>query len=345
MALEPTRQLRFISPAELPFVVGAHEGWHHQLPPPGCRIAYREPLGAMGVLPDIVGTPEDGSAGDRWWASLGDVAFGNAADVVEVAGRLAGLIDPAVRAVFAVTDVPVVYDQGGETVRWISSTFRGTLGTVEQFQFGINWGNPGADPDPNEAETLAFAQLLRDQWQSNLATMQGDQALLTMFPSDVKFTEVGAVVKEQTSATASDGTGGDLSQKFDTQWAAYAVGGIPTGAASSAALPYEVSCAVTLQTDKRGPSGRGRIYLPPFATGYIGPGGKYTASTIATAGKAVGAFFAAVESASGHVPIVVSRRRLVLNEVTSVNVGLVPDAQRRRRRSQDEGRVTEWTKP
>ena len=39
------------------------------------------------------------------------------------------------------------------------------------------------------------------------------------------------------------------------------------------------------------------------------------------------------------VPVVVSRRRIILNEIKVIEIGKVPDSQRRRRRSQDEARA------
>jgi hypothetical protein len=77
----------------------------------------------------------------------------------------------------------------------------------------------------------------------------------------------------------------------------------------------------------------------------MGAGGKLYTGTPLNYGQNIGAFFDAVVGATPYKPIVVSRRRLILNEVTSVNVGQVPDSQRRRRRSQDEARVLAWTKP
>jgi hypothetical protein len=347
--IEPRRQLRFITPLELPSFavnVGHAGGWHNTLPPPGTSLDWERHAGVdppiTQGLPDVVGLPTEGVPGDRWWQTLGQLTLPFGGLGIGLSGRLAGAAEAAVRAAFAVENIPVIYDQGGETMRWISSTIRGTLAGLEEFQFGINWGNPGDDPDPNAAETLAFAQSLSDALSAALATSFSGITPISMFGPSVKFTEVGAVVKEQTTATASDGTGGNLSQSFDTQWFPYAVGSQPTGGSSSITLPFEVSCAVSLQTDKRGPSGRGRLYLPPFGIGFMQEGGKFTAATVATAGKFIGAIFDAMIADTGHVPVIVSRRRLVLNEVTSINCGLIPDAQRRRRRSQDEARVVEW---
>jgi hypothetical protein len=340
--IPPRRRLRPISPLELPSFAVQGDQWHHQLPPPNTELVFPGPLGPLVDLPDVVGIPSEGADGDKWWSTLGQISIPLGGFGAGWVARMAGAVAESVTALFAAEDIPVIYDQGGSHVRWISSTIRGTLAGLEEFQFGINWGNPGDDPDPNAAETLAFAQSLSDALSAGLATSYGGITPISMFGPSVKFTEVGAVVKEQTDATAADGTGGNLSQSFDTQWYPYAVGSQPTGGSSSITLPFEVACAISLQTDKRGPSGRGRLYLPPFGVGYLQEGGKFTSATISCAGKFIGGIFDAMIADTGHVPVVVSRRRLVLNEVTSINVGVVPDAQRRRRRSQDEARVVEW---
>jgi hypothetical protein len=296
----------------------------------------------------VTGEPSEGEDGDWWVTTLSQIALETNATIVQLLARFGATFTGPI-AVFAgsVGNWPVIYTQGqGDRMRWISSTFRGTIGGVEEFQFGLNWGNPGSDPDPNEAETLAFATALATKFAALWATSIGGQLPKMQFMPEVVFTEVGAVVKEQTSATNSDGTGGDLEQKFDTQWSAYAVGARPTGGATTGlSLPYETSCAVTLQTDKRGPSGRGRIYLPPFTSSAMAAGGRYDSTIPSRMGGFIGALAAGMKTDSGHDLIVVSRRRIVLNKVTTINVGLVPDSQRRRRRSQDEARVLAWTAP
>jgi hypothetical protein len=161
----------------------------------------------------------------------------------------------------------------------------------------------------------------------------------------VKFTEVGVCMLTQTEGTDSDGTGGNLEQAEETEWAPInGVTGI-VGTGSSAALPYEVSECITLHTDKRGPSGRGRLYFPPMCTQYVTGGGLYDSGAATAAGKAVGKFFELVTAAHSHLPVVVSRRRIVLNEVKQITCGKVPDSQRRRRWSQDEAPIVAWTKP
>lgn len=331
------------TPADIPRLI-SDDRVSRTWPPPG-TTEQRYGFPETWVL--VSGDPTEGDAGDWYVTTLGHVAGLQNQTVTQLLLAIGReFTGPIASFVSAASQWPVIYEVGRTNhMRWISSVFRGQLGSTEQFQFGLNWGNPGSDPDPNEAETLAFAETLRTQWAANWTANQPTSSPASMFTAQVKFVEVGATVKTQTDATGADGSGGNLEQKFDTQWAPWTVGSESKGTASGFALPYEVACALTLQTDKRGPSGRGRIYLPPFYTGVMATEGKFEATAPNVLAYMLGAFFEDVESATGHVPIVVSRRRIVLNEVTSVNVGYVPDAQRRRRRSQDEARTTQWTKP
>lgn len=324
--------------------LATHDRVHFQWPPPGTTVL---PLSFPELWPLVIGEPTAGSVGDWWVTTLAEVATGANSELETFAARVGATVAGLeTMGLLSIGQWPVIYTQGeGKHMRWIGSTFRGTLGTVEEFQFGINWGNPGADPDPNEAETLAFADLLADQWAAMWASTYNGSPFKTAFDDEVKFTEVGAVVKTQTDGTAADGSGGNLEQKFDTQWSAFGVGALPTGNAAGFSLPYEVALAVTLQTEKRGPSGRGRIYLPPLSATNLTTGGRLDPAWAQTVTLGLGDFIEQVTDASGHVPVVVSRRRIVLTEVTSLNCGSVPDSQRRRRRSQDENRVTYWTKP
>jgi hypothetical protein len=335
-----TQYPRFATPADLPRLVQDDRvtwSW----PPPGTtvqRLSFPE-------LWIVVRGDADAPAG--WWfvTTLSQVAQYFPEHVEQVLTRAAQVFTGPIAA-FAgsVGALPIIYEVGRSNhMRWISSVFRGSLGGVEEFQYGINFGVPGNDPDPNEAECLTFAEYLRAQWAVQLPSVTGGSALGAFFPSTTLWTEVGVTKKTQTEGTAADGTGGNLEQAFDTQWAAYSVGAEPKGTGGTTSLPYEVACAVTLQTDKRGPSGRGRLYLPAFITSAMDPLGVFQANVVTRAGAAFGRLFDSVQTDKGWVPVVVSRRRFVLNEVKSITVGKVPDAQRRRRRSQDEARVAAWT--
>lgn len=317
---------------------------HTSWPPPGTDVLY---LGFPEVWPLVTGYPTSGEDGDWWVTDLATIALGQGATVAQLLLSLGRTFTgPITTVVSAAGNWPVIYTQGqGQFMRWVSSTFRGLLGTTEQFQFGINWGNPGSDPDYDEGECLAFADTLAAQFAANFIASTSSGQMDAAFDASVVFTEIGAVTKTQTSGTDSDGTGGNLEQAFETQWHAYPVGSRPKGISSGPTLPYEVACALTLQTDHRGASGRGRIYLPPFVTSSMAAGGVYDATFPAKCGKAMGAFFEDVTSATSLLPVIVSRRRIILNEVTSINAGRVPDSQRRRRRSQDEARALVWSAP
>jgi hypothetical protein len=158
--------------------------------------------------------------------------------------------------------------------------------------------------------------------------------------TDAVFTEVGVVEMTATTATDKFGKGGNAKQSYPTAWSAYLIGAQVIGGQSGACLPYEVACAVTLQTNKRGPSGRGRFYLPPFGINSMAAGGVYITAGIQATLNGCATWLEAIKANTPYVPVVVSPRQLVLNEIVSVDIGKVPDSQRRRRRSQDEARLT-----
>lgn len=316
----------------------------HVWPPPGTEVV---PLGFPERWVLVRGDPTSGDDGDWYVTTLGEIVLGSSSTAEQwlaAAGRAAAGL-PGL-PLSAAGQWPVIYEVGKSNfMRWIKSTFSGTIGGVETFQHAINWGKPGDDPDMSEAEALAFAGDLRAAWSDAAvhAVSSTGATLLSLMNPTVKYREVGVTVCTQTTGTAADGTGGNLEQEFTTQWSPYSVGVEPTGATPTPSLPYEVSCAVTLQTDHRGPSGRGRLYLPPFHTGMMGADGHWASSVMRCAGEAIGTLFDAITSTHDLVPVVVSRRRIILNEIRAVEVGTVPDSQRRRRRSQDEGRTAFWS--
>lgn len=311
----------------------------HQWPPPGTTEL---PLGFPETWVLVQGPTPPG--GDGYWyvTDLAHVAFEMNSTVVALAARLGlKLTGLPGLGIGAVGEWPVIYEVGKVNfMRWISTVFRGTLGGVEQFQHGINFGVPGNDPTLGESEAPAYAEALANRWQATMGILFNSCA------DDVVYTEVGVVEKTQTDPTDSNGQGGNLEQSYPTAFYGYPTASHPKGVVGAKSLPYEVACAVTLQTDTRGPRGRGRLYLPPFATALVqGGGGKFADVDLNAIGGALGDFFEAHLAAEGHVPVVVSRRAIQLHEVTSIKMGHVPDSQRRRRRNVDEAPVTAWTKP
>jgi hypothetical protein len=288
---------------------------------------------------------------DWYWTTLGALVADLTTPDRVVLTRVLKLFDSTVgTAIGSVLSWPVIYKGNeGITMRWIKTIYAGTLGAGEEFQHQINFGHPGADPDPSETECAALATYFATKWQDMLngtADGLGGAPVTSMFAPDVKYTKVGIVKNTQTYGTAKDGSGGNLEQAFPTSWAnintTVGVTGTATGTFS---LPYEVACAVSLHTAHTGPSGRGRTYFPPFTVGIVGAGGNFVGGQVQGLGAALGGFFEDVEGDSALVPVVVSRRRIVLNEVINVTVGIVPDSQRRRRWAMPENPLTAWSKP
>jgi hypothetical protein len=290
------------------------------------------------VLPLYVeGTPPANTDDDWWTGTLGDFLLDLPSADSTMAGRIIAVVSKlAGRALSGALSI-VLLKRGtaNAQMRWLSSTYRGTLaGTVEQFQFKMDWGNPGADPDLSEAGAMTLAEQLAGLW----ATAWG--AGPSNWPSSVKFTEVGVVQKQESTATNKDGTGGDLSQDYGTAWFMYPSGTVVSGSSGAVALPFEVATAVTLQTDTRGPRGRGRLYLPPTHINSMGAAGLYTDDYVNACNTLINLYIEAVKAATPYKPIVVSRRAMQLHEIVSINCGHVPDSQRRRRRSQQEARLS-----
>lgn len=317
----------------------AHDRISHEWPPPGTTV-HEYGFPETWVL--VTGPEPPG--GDGYWyvTDLATVAVTAHTTVEQIAVRIGlALSELETLGLTSLGNWPVIYEVGKVNVmRWISTVFRGTLGGVEQFQHGINFGVPGNDPTLGESEAPAYAEALANRWQATMGILFNSCA------SDVVYTEVGVVQKTQTDPTDSHGEGGNLEQAYPTAFFGYPLASQPKGVVGAKSLPYEVACAVTLQSDARGPRGRGRMYLPPFATALVqGGGGKFADVDLNAIGDALGTFFEAHTTATSHVPVVVSRRAVQLHEVTAIKMGHVPDSQRRRRRSVDEAALTVWTKP
>jgi hypothetical protein len=327
---------------------------HHSWPPPDVDIR-------TAILPDDdgrllidpfgpgrtrfyawVASADDWPPG-RYWTTLGNflasISWPSSAVLTRELARYERTVAAGVSTFLS---WPIFYDSTiGDTVRWIRHTLRGTLNSgVEQFQHKMDWGVPGSDPDISEAEGDALAVVMATAWKS--AWTDAGIGASDLFSTNVKYTESGIVQLTQTSATDSHGVGDAPEESFGTSWFMWPVGSEPVGTGSTISLPFEVCCAVSLQTDHRGPSGKGRLYLPPPDTAVMAANGVFGSGHVKF-GQVVAKYVENGMGASPYVPIVVSRRRLILNAITSINTGVVPDSQRRRRKSQDEARTNNWT--
>jgi len=335
------------TPEDVVRILAGDDTYDHVWPPPGTTAhVFGLPEPAVYLVQN------DPSAADpdtTYWAPIAEVYAMFPDHLAGLMLWAAGRLDaPAVAAAGGIGHWPYVWRSGeGKFVKWIRSVFRGQFGGgIEQWQFKLDWGNEGADPTLSEsgATTAAadFGGYLTTSWNKT-----SPYNLKNYFMADVEFTEVGIASFHQDDPMPKPATGDIIKQDYPMAWNTFSVATRPKGtAASGLTLPFEVALAVTLQTDTRGPRGRGRCYLPAPSSGTaLAGGGVFTPALATDACKFIGDLAAAVKAAKGWDLIVVSSRAKQLHKVTTIQCGKVPDSQRRRRRSQDEAKVIGYTVP
>lgn len=135
----------------------------------------------------------------------------------------------------------------------------------------------------------------------------------------------------------------------------YVSAGTPNTGIATDTLPYSLSMVLTLLTNARGKSHRGRIYLPPFGINALAAGGKYNQAAATDWGKGFGNNWIHELNTTTDYDVVVLSSRAKEGAVSTgaplapsalgvggVKVGIVPDSQRRRRKSLDEAYTTPW---
>ena len=342
MTVPEGRWPRLAGPTDIPRLISGDRVFHG-IPPPGTTLVRTAHPESWGI---VYGDPTGATLGDWYVEPLSEFAFDIDADLADLASRLTGrFVGPVASFAGTLAAWPVIYEVGSVVaLRFIRVTLKGELGQgVEQFQTKFDLGNPGNDPTLSEAAALTLGATVNDVLSANWnGQITGLGTPGSLFSNEVKFTEIGVAEVSQDDPGNVDGSGGTQTQSYPTQW--HLMGGGLTGLVSTASLPFEVACCVTLQTDTAGPSGRGRMYLPPFAADKMAGDGLFIAETVATAGAWIGNILDGVRAATTYEPIVVSKRQRQLRLIERIYVGAVPDSQRRRRRSQDENRVLAWTR-
>jgi hypothetical protein len=314
-------------PPSDPTEVGDLE-WRLEL---GLPVPWRVHISGDGAAP---------TADGFWWTTIGELGSAVEGFIERAsAAALALVSDLPSGFITAWLSEPVAFkSERDRTMRWLRSTIRGTLHGVEQWQFKMDFGNPGSDPTTDEATALGYATEIAGLWSDGWAAH-----MATQYNAGVVTTEVGVAELTQTEMHTSPSTG---HQEFSyaTQWFSYVSTARPAGTATQQTLPFEVAMCVSLHTEHRGPSGRGRLYLPPPTTANIGAGGVWASGVPGIFGGVIGDLFDGFTALHSTLhPVVVSPRRQILNAITHVDVGLVPDSQRRRRRSQVEAPVLAWS--
>lgn len=225
-------------------------------------------------------------------------------------------------------------------MRWILATIVGKVGTDESVSHTLKFRtSPTPDVDQSPEQLLTFGAQVRDAWGNFInAVVPPGLQLNQMFPSQLSYTEVRVAYLEST-APGSKGADGKFhypkpTYLVPTQYVPWATP--VAGRGASGPLPYEVACAMSLVTGVRGPRARGRVYLGPFDKGMMGTDGNFSAQNVDALATGFRDFVHTLNTTTGNRLHVVSRMSNNSLGVNGVRVGLVPDSQRRRRRSRPE---------
>jgi hypothetical protein len=198
----------------------------------------------------------------------------------------------------------------------VRGVFMGPAAPVEEWQWGVNLQGIQGDPGTVQATDLASAvDAVTDLWS---APTLGMSNLVRV--REVKLAPIGAAGKY---------TSDPLIANVD----------IPGGLASPPTYPPQVALVVSLMTPRRGPSGRGRVYLPSpnFA---IGSDWRMPQARCDDIAAAFGNFVRDLARTGGDTPfptdalytVIVASTKGENNPVNAVRVGQALDTVRSRRR-------------
>jgi len=201
--------------------------------------------------------------------------------------------------------------------------FNGTMGTSEVFAYGWAFRS---DTWTSAAQAVGAGAV----WIARMLTVNG---IRNVFAPNIVHTSVRAVCYNADGSTQSAVT--------------LAITPITGGSTSDTnTLPFEVAPCVTLRTALATARGRGRFYLPPPVRSQISGDGIFSSTLVA--GGTSGGPGAIAEAMSNFkannpaFPVVISKAggTISTSDVTTVEIGNIPDAQRRRRNRQVETRTS-----
>ncbi len=184
---------------------------------------------------------------------------------------------------------------------------------TEAFTYSLNLSDPLAAEDPVDDENQAM-DLAADAvaFHGSPTAKISAQAVLQM----VKFARIGP-----------DGRYLAAPRMVEVNQA---------GGGGALRYPFQIALAVSLSTERRGPSGRGRFFLPSPTFNLGAETGQFPTTEIADATLAVRTFLNAVNDQpglEGNAPrVVVASSKGFNTDVTGVRIGTVPDTIRSRRR-------------
>lgn len=193
-------------------------------------------------------------------------------------------------------------------------TFSGIFGPaslpLEEWAFRLNMG-----PWTVQDVTAGLAAA-RDAFATHLAPRVNSIARLTQ----VKVASIGADGKYVSDAVVLEAD-------------------VPGTGTINTSTPLQITQAVTLDTARRGPTGRGRFYLPAPDTGIETQARVFSTTVTQTLADSAAMFISALNAIPEFQDVVIASSKGYLSPVTHVRVGRVPDTMRSRRRSMDEDYV------
>lgn len=190
----------------------------------------------------------------------------------------------------------------------------GSLPGGEEWSINPVWaigGDFGVSVTPSQAQAIADA-MAAATIPANFLLMLSTSTAVTGYRVEAR-TLTGALETQAEAAKTSGGTG--------------------TGAS---AHPYQTSAVVSLRTDRVGPSGRGRLYVPATGVTIASSDLRISTSLTATYLGGVKSYLTALQTAidatlDGISLVVWSRKTASTNNVKTMMMGNVTDTQRRRR--------------
>lgn len=237
----------------------------------------------------------------------------------------------------------------------VRAVIHAKLGTMEELAHVLHFRlHDGSDVMPDLPALLTFGGQIAAAWQAFFqAQSSGSPLVHNRFAQDLHYDEVRmAVVAYKQPATPMPRPNPTF--LIPTQYVAMPANVQGSGSTGSA-LPYEVAFCVTHLTSARGRSNKGRIYFGGLSTSVMtqsASGGVFDAGQVGGVALAYWNFLQALATTSSYDVQVVSARSHVGNAgpkhpggegpwapvsskgVQGVRYGIVPDSQRRRRRSE-----------
>lgn len=190
-------------------------------------------------------------------------------------------------------------------------TFSGIRGTLlnplEGFAFRLNLGLPESALSPQILIDAAIAA-----YDANLKSIIHNSAILT----EVKHAKIGVDGRYTDAPTVS--------------------APVVAGTGGGSGHPWQIAMAVTLLTARRGPTGKGRTFLPAPTFDIGGGDGAVSAGLANAAATSYASFLSALNGPAGFGNVSVVSSKGYATPVASVTCGRIYDTIRTRRRSLEE---------